>query len=135
MTVKYYNLAVLLICVFVIAVSVTCRVNEIGFSIFGFKWQMHCLSKHIFGINCALCGMTHSFCALGHGNLAKALEYHKMGVLLFFFILFQIPYRICAITLRSSRTKKMERFNAFLAIVVLAALIINWLIYLGGRII
>ena len=125
----------LLICVFVIAVSVTCQVNEIGFSIFGFKWQMHCLSKHLFKVDCALCGMTHSFCALGHGNLAKALEYHKLGVLLFSFVIFQIPYRMCAIALGSTRTKKMERFNAFFAIVVLAALIVNWLIYLGGRII
>jgi hypothetical protein len=51
------------------------------FSICGFKW--------LTGLPCPGCGLTHSFCALGHGNLRQALEYNALGPILF----------VCAITL------------------------------------
>ena len=135
MSYKYYNLAILVICVVIITVSIISHADDLGFSIFGFKWQIHCMSKHLLKINCALCGLTHSFCAIGHGQLAKAFEYHKLGPVLFCFILFQLPYRISAITLGPGKIKRIRKFNLFFAIGVFAALIVNWLVYLGGRVI
>ncbi len=112
----------------------TCRTDELGISVFGFKWQLHCMSKHLLGVNCALCGMTHSFCAMGHGRLAEAFGYHRLGPLLFCFILFQIPYRIHAIALKVRRSL-LKKANVYFAVAVGIAIIVNWFVYLGGRVI
>jgi len=113
----------------------TCQANELGVSIFGFKWQIHCVSKHLLGIRCALCGMTHSFCAMGHGRLAEAFGCHRLGPLLFCFILFQIPYRIFAIAIKPRKRSLLKKANAYFAVAVGIAIIVNWLVYLGGRLI
>ena len=131
---KFYNCAILIVCIVVIAISMTCQTDDLGISIFGLKWQLHCMSKHLLGINCALCGMTHSFCAIGHGQLAKAFEYHRLGPILFCFILFQIPYRISLVALKVRKKSFIKKANVYFAIVTLAALIVNWLVYLGEKI-
>jgi hypothetical protein len=131
---KFYNYAILIVCIVVVAISMTCQTDDLGISIFGFKWHLHCMSKHLVGINCALCGMTHSFCAIGHGQLAKGFEYHRLGPVLFCFILFQIPYRMSLVALKVRRRSFIKKANVYFAIVTLAALIVNWLVYLGEKI-
>lgn len=112
---KFYNYAVLIVCIVVLIISMTCQADGLGMSIFGFKWQLHCMSKHLLGINCALCGMTHSFCSIGHRKLLEGFEYHRLGPLLFCFILFQMPYRILLIASKVGRKSLMKRANAFFA--------------------
>src|SRR5262245_56695051 len=41
-----------------------------------------CLSQALFGIACPFCGMTRSFVALAHGNVAGAFGFHPAGPLL-----------------------------------------------------
>ena len=132
---KIYNYAILIVCIVVLAISVTSQADELGFSIFGFKWGLHCMSDQLFNVNCALCGMTHSFCAMGRGQIAKAFEYHLLGPILFCFILFQIPYRISLITLKVRKKSLMKKVNVYFAAGVGIALLVNWLVYLGGRLI
>lgn len=52
-----------------------------------------CTSKRLFNIDCPGCGMTRSFIALAHGDLAAAWSYNPAGLLLFVILAFQIPYR------------------------------------------
>ena len=132
---KIYNCAVLIVCIVVLAASIVCQADELGISVFGLKWHLYCVSKHLLGIRCALCGMTHSFCAIGHGQLAKAFEYHRLGPILFCFILFQIPYRISLVTLKVRKKSLIKKANVYFAASVGIAIIVNWLFYLGGKVI
>jgi hypothetical protein len=42
-----------------------------------------CGFKNITGLPCPGCGLTHSFCALGKGDLASAVTFNAVGPLLF----------------------------------------------------
>lgn len=42
-----------------------------------------CLVHATLAVDCPLCGMTRSFVALAHGDLAAALRFHPAGPLLF----------------------------------------------------
>ena len=108
--------------------------DQLGLRLFGFKWPIHCALKHTLGMKCALCGITHSFCAMADGNFSSAVQYHRLGPAIFGFIIFQIPYRIWAIAISPKRINVMIRkVHTALIAVVIAAIFINWLIYLGGR--
>ena len=129
-----YNVVILVICAIIVVTSFTFHLDQIGVAIFGFKWHMHCFLNHFFGIKCALCGMTRSFCAFGHGNFSKSLEYHRLGPLFFSFIVLQIPYRMWAIVIRPKRIKaKIRKVHAVFAVIVFTAIFLNWIFYLGGR--
>ncbi len=41
-----------------------------------------CPARGLLGIPCATCGMTHAFVALGHGDLAGALQASPLGAVL-----------------------------------------------------
>ena len=53
-----------------------------------------CMSRRIFGISCPGCGLTHSFVAMVHGDMASAIQANPMGPILFALCWLQIPYRI-----------------------------------------
>jgi len=72
---------------------------------------------------------------MGHGRLAEAFGCHRLGPLLFCFILFQIPYRIFAIAIKPRKRSLLKKANAYFAVAVGIAIIVNWLVYLGGRLI
>lgn len=42
-----------------------------------------CLSHTLLGIDCPMCGMTRSFVALAHGDIAASFAFHPAGPLLF----------------------------------------------------
>lgn len=42
-----------------------------------------CLLKLTTGLDCPGCGLTHSFCALGKGNLTMAFRYNLLGPAVF----------------------------------------------------
>jgi Protein of unknown function (DUF2752) len=50
-----------------------------------------CPFKLMFGIPCPGCGLTHSFCALAHGHLAAAVQFHALGPVLFVVFALALP--------------------------------------------
>jgi hypothetical protein len=52
-----------------------------------------CSFRRMTGLDCAGCGLTRSFIAIGHGQLADAWQYHPAGLLLYAIAAFQIPWR------------------------------------------
>lgn len=42
-----------------------------------------CLSRAVLGLDCPFCGMSRSFVALAHGDVARAFAFHAAGPLLF----------------------------------------------------
>jgi len=110
--------------------------DKLGFQLFGFKWPMHCLLRHAFGTRCALCGMTHSLCATARGDISQALKYHLLGPALFGFIIFEIIYRMWAIAVSPKRVGWIIRkLHSGLIVLIIIAIFVNWILYLGGRLI
>jgi hypothetical protein len=87
----------------------------------------------MFGINCAFCGMTRSVSAAAHGRFAQAFELHRFGPPVFFFILLQIPYRIYTLAIRPRAVNSLlMKINVIVFAALLAGIMVNWLIYIGG---
>ncbi len=129
-----FNAIILFVCIAITVGAFAFTLDEVGLYLFGLKWPFHCLLNHFFGIKCALCGMTRSFTAIAGGDLAGAFAYHRLGPVLFFLVFFQIPYRIWALAASPKKVgKRLRRIHAGLVALVLAAVMVNWLIYLGGR--
>jgi hypothetical protein len=125
---------ILIISVAIVVGSHLLDIDQLGMQFFGLKWPIHCFLNHTFGIKCALCGITHSFCAMADGDFSSAVQYHHLGPLLFAFIILQLPYRIWAIVIKPRRINvKIRKAYIALIAVVITAIFINWLIYLGGR--
>lgn len=134
MNFRSFHTVILVVCAAVVVGSSVFDADQLGLRLFGFKWPIHCALKHTLGVKCALCGITHSFCAMARGDIASAFGYHRLGPVLFAFIIFQIPYRIWAIAISPRRINaKIRKAHTALIAVVIAAIFINWLIYLGGR--
>jgi hypothetical protein len=71
---------------------------------------------------------------MARGDIGGAFGYHRLGPVLFAFIILQMPYRIWAIAISPRRINaKIRKAHTALIAVVIAAIFINWLVYLGGR--
>ena len=67
--------------------------------------------------------------------MKSAFQLHHFGPPVFLFILLQIPYRIYALAVRPNPVNAtLVKANAVVFPVLLAAIMVNWLIYLGGLI-
>jgi len=129
-----FHTIILTVALAIVILSRLVHVDIAGVYLFGIKWPIHCMLNHTFGIKCALCGITHSFVETAHGNFANAFGYHATGPFLFAFTVMQIPYRIYAIAISPRRIKrKIRKTHMIFAVAVCVAMLINWLIYLGGR--
>jgi len=129
-----FHTIILFVCIAIIAAARIFRIDVLGLYFFGLKWPMHCLLHSVFDVKCAFCGMTRSFIALANGDLAAALQYHFLGPVFFAFTVFQIPYRIWALAISPRRVNiKIRKAHNYFAVIILAAILVNWLIYLGGR--
>ncbi|HJQ67985.1 MAG TPA: DUF2752 domain-containing protein [Blastocatellia bacterium] len=56
-----------------------------------------CLFKNVTTLPCPGCGLTHSFCALGKGDVAGAFGYHQLGPPLFLFLLVLWVRSVCVL--------------------------------------
>jgi len=46
-----------------------------------------CIYRQLFGMRCPGCGMTHAFCAVLHGDFARAFAYNHLVIIAFpFFV-------------------------------------------------
>ena len=82
-----------------------------------------CMSRAYLHVNCPGCGLTRSFVHLAHGQWESAYRSHHLGVLLAFFTVIQIPYRL--LSLRFGTILRPGEARWILSILALA-LIANW---------
>lgn len=93
-----------------------------------------CLFRATTGLSCPSCGLTRSFIALAHLDLVSAWRQHRLGPLLYAYVLLQLPYRTLRLTwprFYSLSEKRDLRYNLGILLVFVALLIINWFIYLA----
>lgn len=91
-----------------------------------------CPSRALLNVECAGCGLTRSFVALAHGDLAGSLRYHRLGWLLALAVVAQIPYRLLA--LHELRANKIvaRSWPLWIAGLLVAALLVNWLLKMSA---
>jgi hypothetical protein len=91
-----------------------------------------CASRLLFGVECPGCGLTRSFVALAAGDFAESFRFNRIGWLIAFAVLLQIPYRIFALRELRGGVVVERPWLAWLGYFLLAALILNWVLRLIG---
>ncbi len=130
---------ILFVCVVILAGALILHIRDSELYLFGYKWPIRCMMYETFGVKCALCGLTRSFCALAHGDFSAGVRFHPLGPALFAFVCIQVPYRIYRLLVKTdgAKTKLIRLFgglNSGLAVIVVVAIFVNWFFYLGGLI-
>ena len=125
----------LILCVCIIIAAFLLDVDDGRLSVFGLHLPSTCALRNIFGVKCAFCGMTRSVVATAHGQFKSAFQLHPFGPPLFLFILLQIPYRIYSVAISPKEINRiLVRASAVVFAALLAGIMANWLVYLGGMI-
>ena len=128
-----YHVAVLLFCGAVLAGAAVLTPGAEGLSLLGYRWPFYCWLHETTGIQCALCGMSRSFCSLAHGDLSAGLQFHRLGPALFVLFCLQVPHRLYALAIRPRRISTwLNRLHLGVVALVCVTVLANWIIYLGG---
>jgi len=129
------HLIVSALCAGVLAASILLRTDREGLSLFGCAWPFHCRLYDVFGIRCALCGMSRSFSSLAHGDVEASFGFHPLGPVVFVLFCLEVPYRVYGLLTDPARIDaRVARVHVGLVAMVCAAIFFHWLIYLGGLI-
>ena len=84
------------------------------------------------GVKCALCGLTRSFSSMAEGDVSAAVQFHPLDPAISVLVCLQIPYRIHALWAVRAENRRLRLTGIYSAIIFAGALLINWLVYLGG---
>lgn len=130
---KLPHVIILSACVVVAAGAVVLEFEDGGLYIFGQRWPMRCPLYDFLGVKCALCGLSRSLSLTAEGRLGEAFGVHLLGPVIFLFICLQILYRIAVLVVGPKKVSgKIKKTSMILTFLVLAAIFVNWLIYIGG---
>lgn len=127
-----YHVIVLVLCVLILIGAFLLNSREDGLYLFRIEWPISCALYQNFGIKCALCGLTRSFCSIAAGNFSEAIRFHILGPAVFVFVCLQIAYRIYVLRTPGMENGKLRTAGIYLASVLAGLLLINWFVYLGG---
>lgn len=94
-----------------IAAAFFVRFDDVGVYLFGFRWKLHCLVSHSFRVRCFWCGLIRCFGAMADGDFTKAFGLNRFGIILFGYLLWQIPYRLVS-TIPMKRTRRIVLVKA-----------------------
>lgn len=125
------QLKAMLLCSAIILASVLLRVDEDGRVLLpytqGPPLPGSCFMRNVLHIDCPACGMSRSFITLADGQLARSFAFHRLGPLVFVYVLFQIPLRAYAVlTGRTALVQAQSRHTLPLIWALLIALFVNW---------
>lgn len=125
-------MVVLAACVLAVSGSLLLRQGGEGLYLFGIEWPVRCALYQNFGIKCALCGLTRSFCSIAGGDFSGAMRFHVLGPAVFVFVCLQMAYRIHMLRTVGRESRKLRMAGIYSALVLAGLLMINWFVYLGG---
>jgi hypothetical protein len=95
----------------------------------GAHWTLPplCPVKALTGRDCPGCGLTRSFVSLAHGDLGGSWRHHRMGVVLFVAVLYQLVYRPIMIARGEWLPPGWLAFiHRWTGRALIAGLIVNW---------
>ncbi|MBI2863701.1 MAG: DUF2752 domain-containing protein [Chloroflexi bacterium] len=118
---------VLLTSMLIIVVLVLWQRNHAFFSRLDLNF---CFFERFLDMHPPGCGVTRSLLAIAGGNISSAWNFNPAGLLVFAFILAQIPLRVTALKFPASgvRVFRISRLGTW---VVIAAVILVWIIRLA----
>jgi hypothetical protein len=125
------QLNAMLLCAVIVLLSVILRVDERGSVLMPYTEDPplpgSCVMRGVFGVDCPTCGLTRSFIALADGEFARAFAFHRLGPLLFIYVLLQVPLRAYAIVRGKAMLLELQsRYTLPLIWAFLIALVVNW---------
>ena len=86
-----------------------------------------CLSHRLFHVECPGCGLTRSFVALAHGDWLRAYEFHRLGAVLYAYIVFLVVFHITGIAVgKRPMSVQLVRLHRKLGVLMILLLIANW---------
>lgn len=91
-----------------------------------------CTFRSVTGIPCPGCGLLRSMVSAMHGDVAKSLEYHRLGLVTLVYVALQLLFRLAVLLFPILRIR-FSRFDSYLnrGIILLAVLFgVNWIITL-----
>jgi hypothetical protein len=91
-----------------------------------------CMFRSVTGIPCPGCGLLRSMVSAMHGDVAKSLEYHRLGLITLVYVALQFLFRL-AVLLFPMLGIRFSRFDSLLnrGIILLAVLFgVNWILTL-----
>ena len=91
-----------------------------------------CTFRSLTGIPCPGCGLFRSMVTAAHGDVAKSLEYHRLGLLTLVYVAVQFLFR-SSVLLFPLLGIRFSRFDSYLnkGIILLAVFFgINWIVTL-----
>ena len=91
-----------------------------------------CMFRSVTGIPCPGCGLLRSMVSAMHGDVARSLEYHRLGLITLVYVGFQFLFRL-TVLLFPVFGIRFSRLDGYLnrGIILLAVLFgINWIISL-----
>ncbi len=125
------QLKAMLLCAGIILLAVLLRVDGRGSVLMpytdGPPLPGFCMMRNVLHVDCPACGLTRSFITLADGQFARSFTFHRLGPLLFIYVLLQIPLRAYVVlTGRAALTELQSRRSLPLIWAFLIALLVNW---------
>jgi hypothetical protein len=132
------DVIILLVCLAIIVLALVLNVSGDGDSVSltadgSYTLPPTCMLRATTGLPCPSCGLTRSFIAMAHLDIAAAWHLHHVGPGLFLFVLLQLPYRTLRLTWPAfhERSERFDlRINASILLSMVGLLIVNWIIVL-----
>ena len=121
----------LLICSGMLLLAVALRLNARGDVLLpytsGPALPSACLTRQVLHMDCPGCGMTRSFIAMAHGQARRAFSYHRLGPVIFLYVLLQVPLQACVLlTGRTGLLIVRPRYATAVIWAFIIALWLNW---------
>lgn len=87
-----------------------------------------CQFRNLTGLDCPGCGLSRAFVSIAHGRFAEAWSYNGASLLVFAFVLVQIPYRTFQVwRIRSGRGEiYWPLISNIIIAVVVGAMFLQW---------
>lgn len=106
--------------------------NKVTLPLTSLQLPSVCQFRNMTSLDCPGCGLTRSFIHIAHGDLAGAWRYNAAGILMFAFVLAQIPYR--SVQLWRIRRGLPElnwwRVGNWALAIATTALVVQWIVKL-----
>ena len=132
----FVHLFLLFISVGVIAVSFCLRADDQqGIFVPGSRFALPplCSSRLLLGIECPGCGLTRAFVAISHGRIQRAWELNRASMLMYAFVLAQIPWHLIqAWRVSRGRPPMFWSIVNYVPIALAILLVLNWMFKLAG---
>ena len=121
--------------IFLIAPFFLNYAQDKGATIFNRKIVNLCLLNMYNGGTCPGCGLTRSFIMFTHGEVYKSLQYHRLGIAMYFFCIYLLLCEALLMLKNKTYAEKINSWQLSICSAMIMALALNWFLglFFGGN--